>query len=263
LTYVTLDQVNGGIVRNLTHDGIGAQMVAALRPQQQVRVRFELRYPRLRVDTRGEVMWSTDSGQCGIRFLDQSPRLIRQINEWIAGSLLKGAAPHWEQSGAMPGKSSAVELGLDQFSLGEVNSTQSLFKDDGLIISPAPLKVIELAARPEVQPANEVEVSSRAQMGLDWLSRPLSGRSLVWTINGLVVFAALLLFVLVFLWITLSVTGEPPKRPLAISSGAAILVGVLYWGFFKVFGGSSPGARLVRLAGSSVEDEEASHDRFR
>ena len=55
LTYVTLDQANGGIVRNLSHEGIGVQAVAALRPNQQVRVRFELRWPRLRVEARGEV----------------------------------------------------------------------------------------------------------------------------------------------------------------------------------------------------------------
>ena len=39
LTYVTLDQANGGIVRNLSHEGIGVQAVAALCPTQQVRVR--------------------------------------------------------------------------------------------------------------------------------------------------------------------------------------------------------------------------------
>ena len=98
LTYVTLDQANGGIVRNLTHDGIGVQVVAALRPQQQLRVRFELRYPRLRVETRGEVMWATFSGQCGIRFLDLPDRTGRQINEWILGNLLEGGALHSDES---------------------------------------------------------------------------------------------------------------------------------------------------------------------
>jgi hypothetical protein len=75
LAYVTLDQANGGIVRNLTHSGIGVQVVAAVRPRQQLRVRFELRYPRLQVETRAEVVWATFSGQCGIRFLDMPPVL--------------------------------------------------------------------------------------------------------------------------------------------------------------------------------------------
>src|SRR3981189_1600549 len=75
LTYVTLDEANGGIIRNLNDQGIAVQAVAALPPQQQLRVRFELRHPRLRVETRGEVTWTEPSGQCGIRFLDLSPRL--------------------------------------------------------------------------------------------------------------------------------------------------------------------------------------------
>jgi len=38
----------------------------------------------------------------------------------------------------------------------------------------------------------------------------------------------------------------------------------LYWGFFHVFGGSSPGARLARLIGvDSEEDEEFRGTRFR
>src|ERR1700720_845384 len=81
LTYVTLDDANGGIIRNLNHEGVAVQAVAALRPQQRVRLRFELRFPRLRVETRGEVVWSTSTGQCGVRFLDLPPRMVRQINE--------------------------------------------------------------------------------------------------------------------------------------------------------------------------------------
>ena len=57
LTYVTLDQANGGIVRNLTYEGIGAQVVAAVHPRQQLHLRFELRYPRLQIETRGEVVF--------------------------------------------------------------------------------------------------------------------------------------------------------------------------------------------------------------
>ena len=78
LTYVTLDQGNGGIVRNLNDEGIAVQAVAALRAQQQVRVRFELRFPRLRIESIGEVMWANSSGQCGIRFMDLAPRTIRE-----------------------------------------------------------------------------------------------------------------------------------------------------------------------------------------
>lgn len=248
LTYVTLDEANGGIVRNLNHEGIAVQAVAAVRPQQQLRVRFELRYPRLRVEARGEVTWATLSGQCGIRFLDLSPRMTRQINEWIFANLLEGIALHAEPVGSIFSASTAFPE-----------------MEDGLMVSAAPLKVIELPMRPgSVEPDrvrdDTSEYSREKRAELDWLSQPLSGRSLVWTINTLVVVAALLLFALVFL----SVTREPPRWPLAMVGGATVFVVAFYWGFFQLFGGSSPGARLARLTGCDLEDdEEARGVRFR
>lgn len=249
LTYVTLDQANGGIVRNLTHDGIGAQVVAAVRPRQILRVRFELRYPRLRVEARGEVMWATFSGQCGIRFLDLSPRLSRQIDEWIFGNLLEGVELH-EQSIAASGPALAgARVPIDLSQTGQ---------NDGLTISGTAVKVIELPARSEPPRTasrsadflfEEPPPSTRDE--LDWLSRPLSKRGLTWTVNSLVIVAGLLLFALVFLF----VTRELPKWPLPLMGGAAVCVAVLYWGFFRFFGGASPGTRLARLAGYDFEPE--------
>jgi hypothetical protein len=249
LTYVTLDQANGGIVRNLNHEGIGVQAVAAVRAQQQVRVRFELRNPRLRVEARGEVAWSTTSGQCGIRFLDMSAGMTRQINEWIFGNLLEGISLHSDQAGPMFAASPSLSPAPGV--AGE---------EDGLMVSASPLKVIELPMRNEAQAAVGANAEAEATAELDWLSQPLSGRTLVWTVNTLVVVAALLLFVLVFL----SVTREPPRWPLAMFCAAAMLVAGLYWGFFQVFGGSSPGKRLARLTGWGVEEDEQERDaRFR
>jgi hypothetical protein len=257
LTYVTLDQANGGIVRNLTHDGMGVQVVAAVRPRQQLRVRFELRYPRLRVETRAEVMWATFSGQCGIRFLDLSPRTIRQIDEWIFGSLLEGASMHSERNGPM-----FAEAGAGVLTMAGVDAVEE--EEDGLMVSAAPRNVIALPvnAEPE-QPERLLEDDLEADpqsSELDWLSQPLTGRSLIWTVNTLVVVAAQLLFALIFL----SVTREPPQWPFAMITGGAVIVAALYWGFFRLFGGVSPGTRLARLAESDLGDGEDGRDtRFR
>ena len=254
LTYVTLDQANGGIIRNLSHDGIAVQVVAAVRPRQQFRVRFELRYPRLRVETRGEVIWATFSGQCGIRFLDLSPRMARQIDEWIFGNLLEGIPLHSERDRSMFAES------LVTARANGANGTAT--ESDGLLVSPGAVKVIELPVRPEplvVETPVETKKAPLANAAalpgehteLDWLSQPLSSRGLAWTVNVLAVAASLLLFALVFL----AVTRELPRWPLVVAAGAAICVTALYWGFFKLFGGSSPGARLARLAGYDVHEE--------
>ncbi|HET7890784.1 MAG TPA: PilZ domain-containing protein [Stellaceae bacterium] len=251
LTYASVEQANGGIVRNLSHSGIGLQVVAAVRAQQQLRVRFELNHPRLRVEAQGEVSWSTRSGQCGIRFIDLSPRTARQIDEWILGNMLEGACVHSERAGFLfPRTASLLQVAEEE--------------DDGLMTSATPVRVIELPRWLDpLQPAQadlaSVQKASAASAGLDWLAQPLTGRGLIWTINTLVVVAALLLFGVVFL----SITGEPPRWPLAMAGGSAVFVGALYWGFFRLFGGTSPGVRLARMAGWDVEEEQARDTRFR
>jgi hypothetical protein len=245
LTYLTLEQANGGIVRNLNQHGLGAQMVAAVPPRQQVRIRFELRHPRLRVETRGEVVWSTFSGQCGIRFLDLPAEIRRHINEWIFGDLLEGISLHAERTGAMFGAPTFDTSELEEAERSAPNG--SVDEDDGLLISgPAP-KVISLPVRLEMV---ERAVNSVPETigNLDWLSQPLSPRALAWTIDALMVTAALLMFALVFL----SITGGVPASPWTTAMCGVVLVAVLYRGFFWLFGGKSLGTRLAQLASQTT-----------
>ena len=48
LVYVTLDEGNGGIIRNLSQSGAAIQAVGALRQGQSIRMRFDLLNPRSR-----------------------------------------------------------------------------------------------------------------------------------------------------------------------------------------------------------------------
>lgn len=249
LTYLTLEQANGGIVRNLSQHGLGVQMVAAVCPRQHVRIRFELRYPRLRVETRGEVVWSTFSGQCGIRFLDLPAEMRQRINEWILGDLLEGISLHAERTGAM--------FGTSAFNSAEPEEVESptckgmVEGDDGLLISgPAP-KVISLPVKFET--AEHIMNPVPETIGnLEWLSQPLSPRSLAWTIDVLMVTAALLMFAFVFL----SITADVPASPWTMALCGAVLVSALYWGFFWVFGGETFGTKLARLVGGTEDDSE-------
>jgi PilZ domain len=277
LTYVSLDQANGGVIRNLTHDGIAMQAVAPVQHGQQLRVRFELANPRLRVETHGEVIWTTAKGQCGIHFLELSPRLARQIDAWIFGDLLDGIPTQSQPIGSIFSEFESTQMPLPE-PLARFPRVQppaivaAKIEDDGLIIAGAARNVFELPPLEIRQPQSRIstfprkkqseeksatEVMSPAQF--DWLSQPLSGRTLIWTVNTLVVVAALLLFAVVFL----SVTREPPKWPLTMALGAVALVTAVYWGFFQVFGGSSLGARLAKLAGSETENGGEDDARFR
>lgn len=268
LSYITLDQANGGVVRNLSDRGIGVQVVAAVRPRQQLRVRFELRYPRLQVETRAEVVWATFSGQCGIRFLEMPAALRRQLNQWILGDLLEGIALHTEQPGSIFALNNGQVPGETASANRDSNSpntdTAEEEEDDGLLVSPMPVKVIELPTRHDppslpVPPAEPAVAQAEDAGPLDWLSQPLSGRTLAWAVDTLVVVAALLLFTLVFL----SVTGEAPRWPLAVAAVTGIVMSAMYWGFFRYLAGASLGARLARLAESEIDDQVRRDSRFR
>jgi hypothetical protein len=265
LTYVTLDEANGGIIRNLSHEGVAVQAVAPLHLRQRVRLHFDLRFPRLRVETSGEVCWARDSGQCGIRFVDLPARTGHQINAWIFSNLLDAVARDAGRSRPVSGASifgaSVVSI-LGEQDIGEASAPQ---ESDGLTLSPAPRPAIRLQpalARREdasiLQQRHERDLEDLMDAvenphAQSWLSQPLSGRTLAWLVDSLVVIAGLLLFALIFL----SIAHELPPWSVTLGtiSAAAAFTVAAYWALFAVFGGRSLGARLAQAA-SRVEDEE-------
>ena len=254
LTYVTLDAANGGIIRNLNSEGVAVQAVAALRYQQRVRVRFELRAPRLRVETYGLVTWASASGQCGIRFVDLPTRTGRQIDEWIFSNLLENMARHAEDT-------------IFEVTPCSIGPEDVADQNDGLILSAQPRPAIQpgFATRERVQEDRNADsdlVNPRAEgdVELNWLSRPLSPRTVAGLIDGLVVVAGLLLFALIFL----SITHELPPWPLSLGalSSAAVFVLAAYWGLFYWFGGGSLGDRLAQGASGLGKEEPSTTSRF-
>ena len=225
LTYVTLDEANGGIIRNLNHEGVAVQAVGPLHQHQRVYLRFELRFPRLRVETYGQVSWATPSGQCGIRFVDLPARTRRQINEWIFSNLLGAVARDEDHSHSMFGASvvSIVrEENVRETNADEENAPE---ESDGLTLSTSSRPVIRLEpsmARRDEAPVlhrhSEDDITDPADYRygqLTWLSQSLSGRTIAWLVDGLIVIAGLLLFALIFL----SIAHELPPWPLTLGTG--------------------------------------------
>ena len=289
LTYVNLDHGNGGILLNLTRNGVAVQSVAAVRMGQQVQVRFDLLAPRVRVNAHGEVVWATSAGRCGIRFLDLPLQTARELDEWTFAKLLEGASPlppptrpmfptrqlrnqpqaatlasvPVAKSADLPEEREEDEEPIQQSVAAAAEST-----DGNLIFSPAYVQVIDLPVPNLPQPDANAQATDPAALPnllpesasqLDWLSQPLSGKGLAWIINALVVLAAWLLSVLVFL----SVLGEIPKWPFSMVFGAGIVVAALYWGFFRIFAGASLGTKLAQLTELGPDQEEPEDDRFR
>ena len=260
LTYVTLDAANGGIIRNFNSDGVAVQAVAPLRPQQRVRLRFELRFPRLRIDGYGEVSWSNASGQCGIRFVELPERTRREINQWIFSDLLDGIAR--DASYASVSQNPVVPMIAKEVGPKENNAAEN----DGLVISAQARPSIrpeggyarlgEAKRFPEARQENLTDSDWESAARENWLSRPLSGRTLAWLVDSLVMIAALLLFTLIFL----AITHELPAWPFSVGAamaGAAFVAGT-YWALFTAFGGSSLGVRLAQAASGWEEEDQPS-----
>jgi hypothetical protein len=257
LTYVTLDAANGGIIRNLNHDGVAVQAVGALRPEQRVRLRFELRFPRVRIEASGQVSWANSSGRCGIRFVELRAEVRRQIDEWIFSNLLDAvvldaAQPH-----------SVFAASVVPIARGDRAGFELVREEmPGLSLPAAPLRAIsldtELAGMHDgllhLDRAEDfADAVADPYEKLNWLSRPLSGRALSWVVDGLVVTAGVLLFTLIFL----SIAKELPPWPLAVGTGFATagFVATAYWGVFCLFGGSSLGVRLAQEARVEKDEE--------
>jgi PilZ domain len=259
LTYVTLDDGNGGVIRNLSHEGVAVQAVGRLQPERRVRLRFELRFPRLWVEAHGVVSWANSSGQCGVQFVDLSASTRDQIDEWIFSNLLDSLSR--EAANQPIFGASVVSIAPEE--------------NDGLILSAARRTPIRLGPSPGA-PAEPVSIQrgmeDSAAPGyapalstapqLNWLSRPLSARTLAWMVDSLVMIAALLLFAVVFL----AIAHEVPQWQLTLggSLAAAALVALAYWILFATFGGSSLGTRVSRAASEvGAEKESEGANRFR
>jgi hypothetical protein len=269
LTYVTLDAANGGIIRNLNHDGVAVQAVGALRPEQRVRLRFELRFPRVRVEASGQVSWAHSSGRCGIRFVELPASMRRQIDEWIFSNLLDAVALDAAQPHSMFAASVVPTAPRDR-----ARDEHVAQEDAGLTVSSAPLQAIRQDARiaalsegllhPHLHPQihqrlhqhsadDFLDAAVETDTKPNWLARPISVRALSWLVDGLVVTAGVLLFTLIFL----SIAHELPPWPLAMGTGFATagFVATAYWGVFCLFGGASLGVRLAHAA--SVEEGDS------
>ncbi len=92
LTYVRLDDGNGGIIRDLTEAGMAIQSVGRLQAGQEMELRFDLVSPRVRVDVRGRVAWADWGGQAGIQFVGVTARVQQALRDWLLIQMLAAAA---------------------------------------------------------------------------------------------------------------------------------------------------------------------------
>jgi PilZ domain-containing protein len=237
LVQMSLDSSTGGVLRDLSEFGIAIQTVAALAPNQEVRLLFDLPAPRVRVEATGRVAWTDAWGQAGVQFVDLPAGSERLLKEWILGRILCAAYLF------APCELLAVE--------GDHAEGAS-----ELLFSASPRPAIQLAPAPPAPDQLEV-ARTRPRTRLDqdahprsvrlaWCPIPMSVRTLSKLLDGLIQLCAVLLFAVM----TMAMSNILPTWPiaLALSAGANAIFMTLYRFLFVFWIRSTPGEHLARLA---------------
>jgi hypothetical protein len=73
---------------NLSQGGVGIRLPRALALPGPVRVSFQLPESKVRMKVQGEVAWTDKMGNAGIRFLEMSPEVKRDLKLWLAQQYL-------------------------------------------------------------------------------------------------------------------------------------------------------------------------------
>ena len=130
--FASFDGVTGGMILDLSDQGMSMQTQSRVEPQRRVQVQFSLHDPDLYVETTGYVAWADALGRAGVRFSDLPGEARQRLQEWLT---INEAAPSRkapklnvkplsEQRG-MHTEREALELSLEN--LGAVQNTAGDF----------------------------------------------------------------------------------------------------------------------------------------
>lgn len=91
ITYVELDEGNGGIVLNASEGGLSVQAVTSLMEDSLPRMRVRLSQSKYWIETAARVVWANESRKvAGLRFVNLSEQTRLHIREWLAEEAVGG-----------------------------------------------------------------------------------------------------------------------------------------------------------------------------
>jgi TonB family protein len=106
LAYLDIGTDNGGIVLNVSEDGLALQAVGPLDEKSDVNLRIQLPHSDKRIESVAKVVWlSASNRQAGLRFLSMSAEGRSQISKWIESQNAPGSAD--EETPVVGGKNAS------------------------------------------------------------------------------------------------------------------------------------------------------------
>src|SRR5437899_836047 len=70
-------------ILDISEDGMSIQTASPLEVDRNLKLTLDLSETKTRISTPGRVIWSTEGGRAGIRFLKLPAQSLRQLREWL------------------------------------------------------------------------------------------------------------------------------------------------------------------------------------
>jgi putative methionine-R-sulfoxide reductase with GAF domain len=95
--FASFDGVTGGMILDLSEEGMAMQALAPLEAQSQLALKISLGEPAAYLETTGYVAWADALGRAGVRFSDLPNESRMRLREWLTinASTPSCKAPRW------------------------------------------------------------------------------------------------------------------------------------------------------------------------
>jgi TonB family protein len=93
LAYLDIGADNGGIILNVSEEGLALQAVGPLEQQKDINLRIQLPHSETRIETAARIVWLSPSNrQAGVRFVAMPAASRAQIQQWMQSQPAPGAS---------------------------------------------------------------------------------------------------------------------------------------------------------------------------
>src|SRR3984893_6334484 len=89
--FASFDGVTGGMILDLSEQGVSMQTVVPLEVEQRVKLRLDLPDSEAYLETTGYIAWADALGRAGVRFSELPEEARQRLDEWLG---LHGQRPN-------------------------------------------------------------------------------------------------------------------------------------------------------------------------
>jgi hypothetical protein len=82
--FASFDGVTGGMILDLSEQGVSMQTIVPLEAEQRVQLRLDLPDSDTHLETTGYIAWADALGRAGVRFSDLPAEARQRLDEWLA-----------------------------------------------------------------------------------------------------------------------------------------------------------------------------------